>query len=186
MTPADFERRYRVERDPWGYEQSDYERAKYYETLEACGPGPFREAIELGGSIGIFSAMLAPRCERLLTIDCAPSAVTAARTRLAPYPRARAMVGTLPADLPHRPYDLVVASEILYYLEVAELRRLLVRLRWSIVPGARIVAVHWLPNGPERPLDANRVHATLRRQSWLESLVARATGDYLLDVLECR
>jgi cyclopropane fatty-acyl-phospholipid synthase-like methyltransferase len=186
MNQAGFESRYRADRDPWGYENSDYERAKYEQTLAACGPGPFRCALELGTSIGVFSAMLAPRCGELVTIDCAPTAVAAARARLARHPQARVVLGTLPADLPVGSYDLVVASEILYYLSVGELPRLLVRLRRSMTTGARLVAVHWLPGGPERPLDARRVHAALRGRSWLTTIDSRANDDYLLDVLERR
>ncbi len=63
MTPNDFEERYRENPDPWDYEQSEYEHAKYEETLDACGLGPFANALELGGSIGVFTEMLAPRCE---------------------------------------------------------------------------------------------------------------------------
>ena len=72
MSLADFEARYRANPDPWGYTTSDYERRKYEATLTACGDGPFADALELGGSIGVFSALLAPRCERLTTIDAAP------------------------------------------------------------------------------------------------------------------
>ena len=79
MSLADFEARYRADPDPWGYTTSEYERRKYEATLIACGEGPFAEALELGASIGVFSSMLAPRCEQLTTIDAAPTAVAAAR-----------------------------------------------------------------------------------------------------------
>ncbi len=83
MSPADFEARYRANPDPWRYMTSDYERRKYEATLTACGGGPFADALELGGSIGVFSSLLAPRCDRLTTIDAAPTAVASARRRLA-------------------------------------------------------------------------------------------------------
>ena len=38
-----------------------------------------------------------------------------------------------------------------------------------MLPGARLVAIHWRPAGPERPLDAEQVHAIL-----LAAAVARA------------
>jgi hypothetical protein len=82
MSLADFEARYQVDPDPWRYASSEYERAKYEATLAACGDGPFAEALELGASIGVFTELLAPRCERLTTIDGAPTAVAAARRRL--------------------------------------------------------------------------------------------------------
>ena len=80
MTARDFERRYRACADPWGYRSSPYERSKYAATLDACGRGPFEAALELGGSIGVFSTQLAPRCRSLTTVDFSP---TAAREALA-------------------------------------------------------------------------------------------------------
>ena len=76
-------------------------------------------------------------------------------------------LGTIPADLPDGPFDLVVASEILYYLDADELQATLDRLCELLAPGARLVAVHWRPAGPERPLTAAAVHAALRALPWL-------------------
>ena len=52
-----------------------------------------------------------------------------------------------PADLPHGPFDLVIASEILYYLDATELQQTLEQLHAALAPGARLVAVHWRPDG---------------------------------------
>jgi 2-polyprenyl-3-methyl-5-hydroxy-6-metoxy-1,4-benzoquinol methylase len=184
MTLSDFEARYRADPDPWGYTTSAYERDKYAATLAACGPGPFAHALELGASIGVFSAMLAPHCDRLTTIDAAPTAVQLARERLANTPGVQIILGTIPGAIPDGPYDLVVASEILYYLAADELEATLDRLHAETRPGARIVAVHWRPGGPERPLGADDVHAILRGQPWLQAVVRADTDDYRLDVLE--
>ncbi len=184
MSVADFEARYRADSDPWDYTTSDYERAKYAATLEACGPGPFGQALELGASIGVFSALLAPRCRELVTLDAAPTAVAAARRRLRAYPHVSVLLGCIPAAIPARGYDIVVASEILYYLSEAELNVTLKRLRDAMKVGARLVAVHWRPPGPERPLDARTVHAALRAASWLRPVDSAHTADYRLDVLE--
>jgi hypothetical protein len=78
----------------------------------------------------------------------------------------------------------VVSSEILYYLTASELSRTLARLESAMVPGGCMVATHWRPPGPERPLDADEVHATLRRQPWLLRVTSGDTDDYRLDVLE--
>src|ERR1700733_13474732 len=121
MTLRDFEARYRANPDPWGYTTSGYEQDKYAATLDACGPGPFARALELGASIGVFSAALAPRCQRLTTIDAAPTAVEIARRRLANTPGVAVLDGAIPGAIPAGPYDLVVASEILYYLTPGEL-----------------------------------------------------------------
>jgi cyclopropane fatty-acyl-phospholipid synthase-like methyltransferase len=188
MTAADFERRYRADPDPWRYADSEYERAKYEATLAACGDGPFRAALELGGSVGVFSALLAPRCERLTTIDFSDTAAALARERLRGVPQAEVVVGRIPEAVPAGRYDLVVASEILYYLEPDEFQQTLRALgNWLASSGGRLVAVHWRPAGPERPLDAETVHDELRRQLWLAPVHPEdGTDEYLLDVFERR
>lgn len=186
LTAEDFEARYRDDPDPWSYTRSDYERRKYAATLEACGAGPFQRALELGASIGVFSARLAPRCTSLYTIDAAPSAVADARRRLADLPGARPIVGTIPDAIPDGTFDLVVASEILYYLQPEALTETLACLRDRLAPAGRLVAVHWRPAGPERPFTAADVHDRLRRQGWLTTVQSAPTEDYLLDVLERR
>lgn len=182
MTGVDFEARYRADPDPWSYETSAYEHAKYRDTLAACGPGPFRRGLELGGSIGVFSALLAPRCRSLVTIDRAPTAVAAARRRLARMPGVTVRLGTIPRDIPALEYDLVVASEVLYYLSESELQATLGILRRRTPAGARVVAVHWRPAGPERPLTAADVHGALCDVDWLRPVRQADTADYLLGV----
>ncbi|MFZ0041717.1 MAG: SAM-dependent methyltransferase [Solirubrobacteraceae bacterium] len=186
MSPSDFEARYRADPDPWSYTSSGYERDKYAATLAACGTPPFTSALELGSSIGVFSVLLAPHCLSLVTVDGSETAVSAARKRLAGFDHVQPIVGEIPEAIPRRFYDLVVASEILYYLEPAVLTATLAVLQGCMRPGARLVAVHWRPPGPERPFDAAQVHALLRGEGWLAQVSADANPDYLLDVLERR
>ena len=184
MSPADFEARYQTDPDPWGYNSRAYEREKYEATLDACGPGRFASALELGSSIGVFSELLAPRCDSLVTVDAAPTAVTVARERLSGRPNITVILGRIPDAIPRRPYDLVVASEILYYLPPAELGSTLAVLGELLTRGGRLVAVHWRPPGPERPFSAQQVHQQLRDRSWLAPVASAGTTDYELDVLE--
>ena len=184
MSAYDFEARYRADPDPWGYRSSPYERIKYAATLEACGTGPFTCALELGGSIGVFSARLAPRCDALLTIDFSPSAVRAAQAELAPYPHARAILGRIPEDLPSGCFDLVVASEVLYYLDEQTLVATLAAIERRLRREARLVCVHWRTPGPERPVSADRVHALLREMPWLRPVINGSCDEYLLAALE--
>jgi len=187
VTTADhFEAQYQANPDPWGYRASSYERAKYAATLSACGPGPFENALELGGSIGVFSAQLAPRCRRLTTIDYSPTAVRRAGAALAQHRQARVLLGAIPDDLPEGSFDLVVASEVLYYLEAPALALALEALKVRMTAGARLVCVHWRPSGPERPLTSAYVHEKIRQQPWLRRLTSECRPEYLLDVLERR
>ncbi len=134
----------------------------------------------------MFSALLAPRCNRLVTIDASPTAVRQARAALAPFSQAAAIVGAIPADVPAEAYDLVVASEILYYLTDSELEATLALLARCLPAGASIVAVHWRPAGPERPRTAEQAHAALAAAPWLAWARCEHTADYLLDVFAKR
>ena len=182
----DFEALYERQGDPWKYETSAYERDKYAATLRACGPGPFHRALELGGSIGIFTALLADRCRWLISIDGARSAVERARERLFDRAGVEVVLGRIPEAIPDGGHDLIVASEILYYLDGDALSATLTRLRDVADPGARLVAVHWRPRGDERPFTASEVHRLLHMQPWLAPTHSAVTPEYLLDVFTRR
>ena len=184
MSAHDFEARYRADPDPWGYRSSSYERTKYAATLEACGTGPFASALELGGSIGVFSARLAPRCRALMTIDFSRVAVPMAQAELARHPHARAIYGRIPQELPTGSFDLVVASEVLYYLDEETLGATLEAIERRLAPRGRLVCVHWRAPGPERPLSSDHVHDAVRAAPWLRGVLERPSAEYLLDALE--
>ena len=149
---TDFEARYRTDPDPWRTLTDPYESHKRERTLTACGPGPFASACDLGAGTGVLAAALAPRCDQLLALDGAPTAVAEAQRRLTPFPHAEARVARLPDGLPTGPFDLVVASEILYYLDEDAFHMVLAgcRTRWP-VGGAPSPCTG---PGPRRPCSA--------------------------------
>ena len=167
----DFEARYRADPDPWRYRSSAYERAKYAATLAACGPGPFARALELGGSIGVFSALLAPRCRRAdddrLLADRGRRGPRAARW---PRARPRGLLGRDPGDAPAGPLRPGGGLGDPLLPEPARWRRRWTLLEQQLVAGGRLVCVHWRPPGPERPLTAAQVHARCAAQPWLRRL----------------
>jgi SAM-dependent methyltransferase len=186
MTASEFEQRHLDETGQRSDEDSPYEKAKYEATLEACGSGPFVSALELGGSIGVFTELLAPRCKKLTTIDVARTAAAMARRRVADFPGVEVLRGAIPDDIPDREYDLVVASEILDSLTEEDLERTLAVLRARLIPGGRLVAVHWHSTGLEHPFTGGEAHARLRDDPWLRSIRGERAPGYLLDVLERR
>ena len=172
--------------DPWGYLTSAYERAKYAATLAACGRGPFGSALELGASIGVFSALLAPRC-RLADHDRRRPDRGGDRPPAArPIAQARAIQGTIPGEIPDGPFDLVVASEILYYLSPALSTRTLAQLARRQLPAHGSSPCTGAPQGPSaRSSAATSTTSSARSPGCARSREAD-TDDYLLDVLERR
>ena len=113
---AHFDRIYAASADPWGYETSTYEAGKYAATLDALPRRRWRDALEVGCSIGVLTLQLAAICDRLTAIDGAARALERCRARLAPHPHVDVRHGRVPADWPDQKYDLIVLSELIYYL----------------------------------------------------------------------
>lgn len=142
-----FDRLYASDPDPWGFATSPYEAGKYRDTLaliDAIAPGRrFAHAAELGCSIGVFTTMLAPRCDTLIGIDAAQAAIDAARARCATLPHLRFACGLLPAAFPDGAFDLLVISELLYFLSPADIEQLAHAARRAASPDAVILLANW-------------------------------------------
>lgn len=132
-----FERLYRENPDPWGFANSPYEQQKYEATLAVLGTKHFQSALEVGCSIGILTSRLASRCDRLIGLDFAPSAVKAARARCAPYPGVRIEQMQVPRQWPEGSFDLILFSELLYFLDESDLMDTCANVLGSLLPGGR-------------------------------------------------
>jgi cyclopropane fatty-acyl-phospholipid synthase-like methyltransferase len=77
-----------------------YENAKYSATLDALGSRQFEAAFEIGCSVGVLSAMLAVRCNALLSVDINERALEAACARCAKLPNVRFALMDFPRAQP--------------------------------------------------------------------------------------
>jgi protein-L-isoaspartate O-methyltransferase len=180
----EYERWFRENPDPWNFETSPYEIAKRAATIEACEITGRTRVLELGAANGVLAADLAGVAGEVVAVEGVAAAAALARERLEPYPDARVVEGMIPADVPTGPYDLIVASEILYYLDEPSYRATLAALPTWLAPGGRLVAVHWRPSTPERPRSADDVHTDLDALPHLRHVLDRRTADYRLDVFQ--
>lgn len=184
LTGAYFERLYESDPDPWSFESSAYERAKYERTLRTLSGRRIRSALEVGCSIGVFTELLAPHCEELLAVDVSRRAVAAARERLRGSSNVRVEKRTVPEDLPDGPFDLVVCSEVLYYLPEALMLQTQRELESRLAPGGALLAVHWRPQTRTYPLLGDEVHDLLLEHTRLGSVERIVEPEYRLDLLE--
>jgi cyclopropane fatty-acyl-phospholipid synthase-like methyltransferase len=175
-----FERLARESADPWDYETSDYEQGKYRRTLDYL-PEATGDTLEIGCSIGVFTAMLAPRCSTLLAVDFSPTALERARRRLAGQDAVELRRAELPEETPTGPFDTIVAAEVLYYWSPELVREGLRRLEAALAPGGTLLAVHWRGRDPRRELNGEDVHAILRERTSLRREAGFETHSYLLD-----
>ena len=137
--------------DPWAFRQRWYEQRKRAITLAALPRPHYRAIFEPGCANGELSAELAARCDRLLCCDTASAAVTLARTRLSLFDHAEVQQKRLPGDWPEEKFDLIVFSEIGYYLDSQDLTEVIRRASDCLTADGQFLACHWRP-----PLTAAR------------------------------
>ena len=147
--------------DPWGFTDRWYEERKRAVTLAALPERRYASAYEPGCSIGVLTAALAPRCDALLASDVSPGALAAAADRLAGSPHVRFELRALPHGWPTGSFDLVVLSEVLYYLGDDDLRTAIRRAVEAIAPGGTLLAVHWRHPVQDYPQSGDSVQRAL-------------------------
>ncbi len=181
---------YKASEDPWSFTSSEYEREKYAATLAALPKARYASAFEIGCSIGVLSAGLAPRCEALLAVDVSETPLRAARERLASFPQVTIRQMSVPAEFPTGPFDLILFSEVGYYFSLPDLERVRGLIIERLRPGGHLVMVHWTPFVPDYPLTGDRVHeaflALASHGQPLTHLSGQRAEKYRLDVFEKR
>jgi SAM-dependent methyltransferase len=168
--------------DPWAFRQRWYEQRKRAITLAALPRPHYRAIFEPGCANGELSAELASRCDRLLCCDTAAAAVALARTRLSLFDHAEVRQSRLPAEWPEEKFDLIVISEIGYYLDADDLKRLIAKTEQSLTADGQLLACHWRPPIDGCPLNARQVHDLLHEQLHLPRLVLHQEADFLLEL----
>jgi SAM-dependent methyltransferase len=177
-----FDAIYGAARDPWGFEDRWYERRKYALSLALLPAERYRSAFEPGCSIGVFSELLAPRCDALLSCDVAAAAARVAAERTRDLPQVRVERCELPGQWPAGRFDLIVFSELLYYFGDHDLEQLLKNAMASLQPGGTLLAVHWRHPVADYPRSGDDVHGAIAALPGLARLVSHAEPDFLAEV----
>lgn len=169
--------------DPWGFRSRWYEQRKRDLTMAALTRPRYRRAFEPGCSIGVLTAALADRCDEVVAVDVDECAVTTARGELARHGHVRVERMSVPHDWPDGMFDLVVVSEVAYYLAPAELEQLLDRAVGSLAPRGTLLACHWRHPVADYPATGDDVHRGLLARPELCQTVSHVEEDFRLDLL---
>lgn len=179
---------YRANEDPWSFETSPYELDKYVTTLAALPQERYTNAFEIGCSIGVLSELLAQRCSRLLSVDASELPLEAARKRLAPYEQVTVRQLIIPAEFPDEQFDLILLSEVGYYLTLEDLQRTRQQMLDHLTENGHLLLVHWTPFVPDYPLTGDQVHeeflAVAGEGKPLKHLLGQRMETYRLDLFQ--
>jgi protein-L-isoaspartate O-methyltransferase len=187
LQPDYFEDLYTNNSDPWKYEHSDYEAEKYATTIAALTKPRYKNAFEIGGSIGVLTAMLAERCDSLLSIDVSETAQKLAIKRCQDLniKNVRFKIMQLPQEYPDEMFDLIVLSEVGYYFcwnDLHQVQKIIIdRLQFD----GQLLLVHWTPKAASYPLTGDEVHKSFLQQLLsLKHLKGLRKEQYRLDLFE--
>jgi predicted O-methyltransferase YrrM len=187
LPDAYFDQMYARTNDPWQLSSRWYEKRKYAITLALLPNRHYRHAFEPGCSIGTLTAQLAHRCDHVTAMDVADAAVRAADARLRQADRRQQvtlMRGSLDEAWPPGPFDLLVLSEIAYYLEADALATVLHRECPRLQPGAAVVAAHWRHTVADYPLTGDEAHTVIATTPGLTSLGCYRDRDVVIEVFD--
>ena len=184
VEPGHFEEKYAASPDPYGFASRWYERRKYAISVAMLPSARYRSGFEPACSIGVLTALLAPRCDALLSCDLSAAAVRAAVTRTAAFPHVSVERRVLPQDWPGPPggFDLVVLSEVLYYLGDGDLARTLDLATAALQPGGTLLAVHWRHAVVSWPRTGDEAHEALAARPELTLTADHREPDFLAQV----
>lgn len=177
-----FEGLFARQADPWGFATRWYEERKRSVVLSALPRRRYGSALELGCASGELSRALAGRCDTVRAVDASETALHRARDAGDAGGRVRFERAELPREWPEGTYDLVVASELLYYLDAEARAGTIARMRESVAPDGAIVACHWRHGIAGAPASGDLVHRELGDLLDAVPLVRHVEDDFVLEV----
>jgi len=172
--------------DPWNFETSAYEAQKYKVTIDSLPKNHYENALEIGCSIGVFTQLLAQRCDRLLATDISEKALQLAQKRCGELSNVTFRKLNFQYEFPEDTYDLIMLSEVAYYLSPKDWEQVISTIRSRLKKEGAIVLVHWLPEVHDYPQTGDEVHQTFEKlmSGTLTNIFSDRAENYRIDVWE--
>lgn len=181
-----FKNVYAANEDPWNFETSPYEAEKYRSTLAALPRENYENALEIGCSIGVLSKLLAERCGHLLSTDVSEKALAKAAKRCHELTDVSFQKLSFPEEMPADNFDLIMISEVAYYLSPKDWETAVLKLFNIMKSEAHLVLVHWLPEVHDYPQTGDKVHNSfaILMKDQLKNVFSSRAENYRIDVWE--
>jgi SAM-dependent methyltransferase len=182
-----FEQMYETSPDPWGTAHSWYEQRRQSMILAALPYQNYQHAFEPGCSVGVLTERLTYRCHLVTATDIAAVALERASRRLRAGGRREQVTLTrhsIDEPWPKGPFDLVVLSEVCYYLQPDVLRAVLDRECPRLAPGATVVSSHWVQPVSGNPMTGDRANDVIAATAGLHLIGSYRDADVAIEVFD--
>lgn len=186
LTPEYFDNVYAASDDPWDFTSSEYEAEKYAETIAALPGGNYKNAFEIGCSIGVLTEKLAEKCDKLLAVDVSEKALEQAKKRCENLSNVCLQIMQIPNKFPNEFFDLILISEVGYYLAPEDWQTAMKKTFAHLVANGQVVLVHWTPPVHDYPQTGDAVHDSFVKfaKGKMRNLKNLRREKYRLDVWE--
>ncbi|REA63661.1 methyltransferase [Dyadobacter luteus] len=187
---AYFNELYSSNPDPWNFEHSEYEKAKYEQTMLMIPDTIYNAGLEIGCSNGLLTLRLRQRCRNLLAVDSSSVAVEKAAERLAGFTNVTFAEMEVPAEFAEGKFDLIVFSEVGYFMTEQDLLITREKIVDALSDAGHLLLVHWTGPVAEFPLTGERVHelflecASSQLQKSLVHLQNHTDPQYRMDMFQ--
>ncbi len=182
-----FDHLYAASPDPWQLAERWYEQRKYAITMALLPYPRYRHAFEPGCSVGVLTELLAGRCNQVTATDIATAALDAAHQRLSAAARCEQVTllrQSLDDPWPPGPFDLVVLSEVGYYLHADRLREVLDTECQRVMRGATVVSAHWRHPVDDYLMSGDQVNDVVAATHGLHPISSYRDADVAIDVFD--
>lgn len=171
---------YAANEDPWAFRTRWYEKRKRDLVMASLPRQCYERVFEPACANGELSALLAERCAELVCQDLDPKAVGLATDRLADVRHAQVERARLPADWPGGRFDLIVLSEVGYYLDPTDWLRVIEQSVASLSYDGGLLACHWKHPIAGCPQDGREVHRMLSKHLPLYPVFCHDEADFIM------
>lgn len=181
-----FKEVYAANEDPWDFETSEYEAEKYSATIAALPKDFYENALEIGCSIGVLTKMLSEKCGHLLSTDVSEVAIRKSKERCKNLANVTFKRQSFADGLPEDLYDLIMISEVAYYLSPEDWEVAAQRLFGKLQDKGNIFLIHWLPEVHDYPQSGDEVHESFRMlmEDKMKNVFNSRAENYRIDVWE--
>ena len=143
LKPAYFDAIYTANPDPWKFATSPYESAKYALTLSALPKSRYRSALEVGCSIGVFDLLTGCALRRHCRDRCGQRSAGRGEAQMRGSSGRAVRTDVRAGRVADGIFELILLSEVVYYLSREDVGRLAARVAGSLPKGGSVVLVHW-------------------------------------------
>ena len=179
-TNAGFDRLYRESPDPWGTTTRWYERRKRALLLASLPRARYESVYEAGCGTGHITAELSARATHVVASDASTRALAVARAAIGCADNVSLERHRLPDDWPDRAFDLIVLSEIVYFVDDDDCERIARAARASAGASGTVVACDWRLPIAGFGHDGEQAHRRFEKALALPRLFEYLDSDFVL------